>query len=65
METVQNVLNPIKGNELQSKNIFRETFELVYKVNKKEAESYNLIQRIQGIQGIHGVNILAPETEIM
>lgn len=65
LETVQNVLNPIKGNELQSKNIFRETFELVYEVNKKEAESYNLIQRIQEIQGIHGVNILAPETEIM
>ena len=65
LKKVQNVLDTVKGNAIQSKNVFRETYELVYEVNKKEAESYHLIQQLQEIQGIHGVNILAPETEIV
>ena len=65
LEKVQEILSPIKGNSLQSKNVFKDTFELVYEVNKKEAESHKLIQNIQKLEGISGVNVLAPETQIV
>ena len=65
LENVQKILSPIKGSSLQSKNIFKETFELVYEINKKEAESHKLIQNIQELDGISGVNVLAPETQIV
>jgi hypothetical protein len=64
LEQVQRVLHQMGKGILQSKNVFAETFELVYELQMKESEEEQLLVRISKMEGIHGVNILAPETKV-
>lgn len=64
LDFVQTVLGNVSGSTVQSKNIFPETFELVYELHMKEMEEEHLLSVISNIEGVHGVNILAPETKV-
>ena len=63
LELVQNLLHQA-GATVQSKNVFADTFELVYELQMKEAEEERLLNRISNLEGIRGVNVLAPETKV-
>lgn len=60
---VQDIFRPLRGITVQSKNIFGESFELVYemRVNPKVEES--VLMKLSGIEGLSDVNVLAPETK--
>ncbi|WP_290774048.1 DUF4956 domain-containing protein [Anaerofustis sp.] len=60
---VQSIFNNMRGITVQSKNIFENTFELVYEINANKNVEDNLINKLDTIDGLHGVNILAPETK--
>lgn len=63
LELVQNMLHQA-GATVQSKNVFADTFELVYELQMQEAEEERLLNRISNLEGIRGVNVLAPETKV-
>lgn len=63
IEAVQKVFAGLRGISVQSKNIFAETFELVYEIHVKPGTEEHLISQLNEIEGIHGVNVLAPETK--
>ena len=52
-------------HSVQSKNVFADTFELVYKVQVEEKEEENLLCKISKMEGIHRVNILSPKTKVV
>ena len=64
LENVQNIFNVHSGSVLQSKNIFTDTFELVYEVAQTEKNEEKIIEQIYTLEGIQGVNVLAPETNV-
>ncbi len=64
LKTVQNMFNEVAGSSVQSKNIFSETFELVYEVQQKNLEKCDLLDKLDELDGIRGVNVLAPETQV-
>ena len=64
LEPVQEMLGQAQGSSVQSKNVFADTFELVYKVRVEEKEEENLLCKISKMEGIHGVNILSPKTKV-
>ncbi|MDO4601809.1 MAG: DUF4956 domain-containing protein [Eubacteriales bacterium] len=64
LDFVQALLENAAGSTVQSKNIFPDTFELVYELHVKELEEEHLISVISSHEGIHGVNVLAPETKV-
>lgn len=49
---------------VQSKNVFADSFELVYELQMQEKEEEKLLAYISNMEGISGVNILAPETKV-
>ncbi len=61
--SVQDVFRHLKGITVQSKNIYEESFELVYemRVNSKIEEA--VITKLNLIDGDLDVNVLAPETK--
>ena len=63
IEAVQKVFAGLRGISVQSKNIFAETFELVYEIHVKPGTEEYIISQLSEIEGIHGVNVLAPETK--
>lgn len=63
IEAVQSVFAGMRGISVQSKNIFAETFELVYEIHVKPGAEEAILSELNGIEGLHGVNILAPETK--
>ncbi len=63
LSNVQNIFNNMRGITVQSKNIFENTFELVYEINGDKNIEDTLINKLETIQGLHGVNVLAPETK--
>lgn len=64
LDFVQALLENAAGSTVQSKNVFPDTFELVYELHVKELEEEHLISVISSHEGIHGVNVLAPETKV-
>lgn len=64
LEPVQEMLGQTQGSSVQSKNVFADTFELVYKVRVEEKEEENLLCKISKMEGVHGVNILSPKTKV-
>ena len=52
------------GVTVQSKNVFTDTFELVYELQLEKNEEEKLVSRISNIEGIRGVNVLAPKTKV-
>ena len=63
MDNVQKIFHSRRGISVQSKNIFEESFELVYELHVKTKEEEKLISQLGALEGIHGVNVLAPETK--
>ena len=64
LDFVQALLENAAGSTVQSKNVFPDTFELVYELRVKEPEEEHLISMLSSPEGIHGVNVLAPETKV-
>ncbi len=64
LTNVQNLFNQVAGSSVQSKNVFSETFELVYEVQEKNLEKFDLLAKLNELEGIRGVNVLAPETQV-
>lgn len=62
---VQGLLNSQPGSTIQSKNIFADTYELVYELEMKEKEEGELVEKIGSMKGVCGVNVLAPETKVV
>ena len=63
LDLVQDLLHR-SGVTIQSKNIFTDTFELVYELQIGKNEEERLVNRISSIEGVRGVNVLAPKTKV-
>lgn len=63
IDNVQKIFHSMRGISVQSKNIFEESFELVYELHVKTKEEEQLVAKLGEMEGIHGVNVLAPETK--
>lgn len=63
LEQVQDLLDQA-GAAVQSKNVFSDTFELVYELQLEKQEEEKLVNRISKMEGIRGVNVLAPKTKV-
>ena len=61
---VQEILNNHPGSIIQSKNIFSDTYELVYELHVKDHDEEVLVEKISSMKGVLGVNVLAPETKV-
>ena len=61
---VQAVLGQISGSAIRSKNIFQDSFELVYCLKSASAEESGILDIFNQMQGIDSVNVLAPQTEV-
>lgn len=64
MEQVQEILHQMGKGMVQSKNVFADSFELVYELQMQKKEEEKLLDYISNMEGISGVNILAPETKV-
>lgn len=64
IQQVQDVLRHTGGSTIQSKNVFADSFEMVYELNVPRAEEEQLLLIFNSMDGINGVNVLAPETEV-
>lgn len=61
---VQAVFSRTKGSTIQSKNVFSDSFELVYQLHIPQDEEERLLLLFNRMDGIDGVNVLAPETQV-
>lgn len=61
---VQRMFSQMPGSIVQSKNIFSDTFELVYEIQADPGEEEELLAALNRMEGIYGVNVLAPETKV-
>lgn len=64
LEPVQQILHQMGKGMVQSKNVFADSFELVYELQMQEKEEEKLLAYISNMERISGVNILAPETKV-
>ena len=62
--SVQEVFSHTPGSTIQSKNLFQDSFELVYELRVPESVEENLLLLLGGMEGVHGVNVLAPQTKV-
>ena len=62
--SVQNILCRTSGSSIQSKNLFKDSFELVYELHISPLEEEQLAQELGNMEGIYGVNVLAPQTKV-
>jgi hypothetical protein len=62
--SVQEVFSHTPGSSIQSKNLFQDSFELVYELRVPESVEENLLLLLGGMEGVHGVNVLAPQTKV-
>lgn len=49
---------------MQSKNLFQDSFELVYELRVPHTEEEKLLLLLGSMKGIYGVNVLAPQTKV-
>lgn len=64
LEQVQEVFQGTKGSSIQCKNMFSDSFELVYELKVPHKEEQLLVSLLNNMEGIHGVNVLAPQTKV-
>lgn len=64
LEPVQRLMHQTGRSFVQSKNVFSDSFELVYELQMKAGEEERILDMISHMEGIWGVNILAPETKV-
>ena len=50
--------------EMQAKNLFQDSFELVYELRIPHTEEEKLLLQLGSMKGVHGVNVLAPQTKV-
>lgn len=62
--SVQEVFSRTPGSTIQSKNLFSDSFELVYELKIPQTEEEKLLLLLGSMKGIHGVNVLAPQTQV-
>lgn len=62
--SAQEVFSHTPGSTIQSKNLFQDSFELVYELRVPESVEENLLLLLGGMEGVHGVNVLAPQTKV-
>lgn len=62
--SVQEVFSHTPGSTIQSKNLFQDSFELVYELRVPESVQENLLLLLGSMEGVHGVNVLAPQTKV-
>lgn len=61
---VQEIFSKTAGSTVQSKNLFPDSFELVYEIKASKKEEERLLLVLNSIEGISGVNVLAPQTKV-
>lgn len=61
---VQEIFSKTSGSTVQSKNLFPDSFELVYEIKANKKEEERLLLVLNSIDGISGVNVLAPQTKV-
>jgi hypothetical protein len=62
--SVQDILCRAPGSSIQSKNLFQDSFELVYELRISQTEEERLAQELGKMDGIYGINVLAPQTKV-
>lgn len=58
------MLRQTPGSSIQSKNLFKDSFELVYELHIPQSEEERIAQVLGSMKGIYGVNVLAPQTKV-
>ncbi len=61
---VQAVFRRTPGSTIQSKNVFSDSFELVYMLSLPQEEEEELLLVFNSMEGVEGVNVLAPQTQV-
>ncbi len=61
---VQAMFRELPGSTIQSKNVFSDSFELVYQLRIPQEAEEQLLLQFNRMDGIDGVNVLAPETQV-
>ncbi|WP_241426655.1 DUF4956 domain-containing protein [Dysosmobacter acutus] len=61
---VQAVFSGLSGSTVQSKNVFSDSFELVYRLSVPREEEEKLLLLFNDMEGVDGVNVLAPQTQV-
>ncbi|MCC2864551.1 DUF4956 domain-containing protein [Anaerovorax odorimutans] len=64
VDRVQEVFQETKGSSIQCKNVFADTFELVYELKVPCKEEQQLLSMFSTMEGIHDVNVLAPQSKV-
>ncbi|MCM0650517.1 DUF4956 domain-containing protein [Clostridium swellfunianum] len=61
---VQKIFYQIPNSSIQAKNLFTDSFELVYKLKLPPHEGEKLLLALNNMHGINSVNVLAPQTKV-
>lgn len=64
VSSVQEIFCKTPGSIAQAKNVFGDTFELVYQLKVSAQEEALLLDLFNCMEGIHGVNVLAPQSQV-
>lgn len=62
--SVQEIFYQLPGSCIQAKNLFTDSFELVYKIKIPPHEGEKLLLTLNNMHGINSVNVLAPQTKV-
>ncbi len=65
LDKVQKFFGDMPGTAVQCKNIFSDSFEMVYELQMKPKEENHILALLSDMDGIHGINFLAPETKVV
>ncbi len=63
--SVQNTFKDFPKCSLYSKNIFHDSYELVYEIYSGKSDDKEIIDSLNNVDGVTTVNILAPETRVV
>lgn len=64
ISNVQEIFHRIPRSTIQAKNLFTDSFELVYKLKLPPQEGEKLLQILNNMKGINSVNVLAPQSKV-
>lgn len=62
--SVQEIFHQIPRSSIQAKNLFTDSFELVYNLRLPPHEGERLLLTLNNMHGINSVNVLAPQTKV-
>ena len=61
---VQEIFYQIPSSTIQAKNLFTDSFELVYKLKLPPQEGEKLLLILNDMHGVDSVNVLAPQSKV-